>query len=55
MVFSAFFWDFDGTLFDTYPRIVRAFLRGLEEFGIQADAKDALRRMNESPQAGSRA
>ena len=45
MVFSAFFWDFDGTLFDTYPRIVRAFLRGLEEYGIHADAKDALRRM----------
>ena len=45
MMFSAFFWDFDGTLFDTYPRIVRAFLRGLDEYGIRADGRDALRRM----------
>ena len=24
MKFTGFFWDFDGTLFDTYPRINRA-------------------------------
>jgi phosphoglycolate phosphatase-like HAD superfamily hydrolase len=26
-------WDVDGTLFDTYPAIVRAFLLALEDFG----------------------
>lgn len=26
-------WDFDGTLFDTYPAISRAFLNALEDFG----------------------
>ena len=28
------FWDFDGTLLDSYPAMVRAFLAGAAEFGI---------------------
>lgn len=28
------FWDFDGTLMDSYPAMVRAFLAGAAEFGI---------------------
>lgn len=40
MKYRHFFWDFDGTLYDTYPRITRAFLRGLLDLGIQADAKE---------------
>ncbi len=28
------FWDFDGTLYDTYPRVVRAFQKGLRARGI---------------------
>jgi HAD superfamily hydrolase (TIGR01509 family) len=29
-------WDFDGTLFDTYPAISRAFLEALADFGASA-------------------
>ena len=36
MLYRHFFWDFDGTLYDTYGRIARAFLRGLRDGGIQA-------------------
>ncbi len=28
------FWDFDGTLLDSYPAMVRAFVAGAEEYGI---------------------
>ncbi len=35
MRFTHWFWDFDGTLFDTYPRIVRAFQKGLKQLGIE--------------------
>ncbi len=28
------FWDFDGTLLDSYPAMVRAFIAGAAEFGI---------------------
>jgi len=28
------FWDFDGTLTDSYPAMVRAFIAGAAEFGI---------------------
>ncbi|HLC34671.1 MAG TPA: hypothetical protein VJJ70_06710, partial [Anaerolineales bacterium] len=30
-------WDVDGTLFDTYPSIVRAFLDAAEALGRTAD------------------
>lgn len=33
MKFTDFFWDFDGTLFDTYPRINRAIQNALREMG----------------------
>ncbi len=34
------FWDFDGTLFDSYPEILGSFMKGLEDLGLQelADA-----------------
>ena len=28
------FWDFDGTLFDTYPKMVSAFVQALGDLGI---------------------
>lgn len=28
------FWDFDGTLFDTYPKMVAAFVQALGDLGI---------------------
>ena len=45
MIFKYYFWDFDGTLFDTYPRITRAFLRALADYGIKADPGEVLRRI----------
>ena len=43
-----YFWDFDGTLFNTYPRMTRAVLRGLEAFGISAEYSWILRNMKVS-------
>ncbi len=31
------FWDFDGTLLDSYPAMVRAFQAGAAEFGLQTN------------------
>jgi len=28
-------WDFDGTLFDTYPALIHAFSRALDDYGVQ--------------------
>ncbi len=42
------FWDFDGTLFDTYPRITRAFMRGLEDAGITTTYETAFARVKVS-------
>jgi phosphoglycolate phosphatase-like HAD superfamily hydrolase len=28
-------WDFDGTLFDTYPALIHAFSRALGDYGVQ--------------------
>lgn len=36
------FWDFDGTLFDTYPRVVRAFQKGLRAQGIGVSDEQVL-------------
>lgn len=41
MRFDHVFWDYDGTLFDTYPRIVRAFRKSLRALGAEEDP-DAL-------------
>ena len=35
MKFNHFFWDFDGTLFDTYPRVNRAIQNALKDLNIQ--------------------
>ena len=35
MLFSDFFWDYDGTLVDSYPRITRAFQRGAASLGVE--------------------
>ena len=33
MLFSSLIWDFDGTLFNTYPHMIRSMRRGLAEIG----------------------
>ena len=45
MKFTGFFWDFDGTLFDTYPRMTKSFQHALAVCGVQADEADILPRI----------
>lgn len=40
-----FFWDFDGTLFDTYPLVIKDLRLSLQEYGFDCDSTDAMRRM----------
>lgn len=40
MRYQHFFWDFDGTLFDTYGRISRCAQKALRDLGIQADIEE---------------
>lgn len=37
-------WDFDGTLFDTYPGMIRALVATLADYGITGDADELLKR-----------
>lgn len=39
---KAVIWDFDGTLFDTYPGMVRALMATLDDYGIDGDADKLL-------------
>lgn len=39
---KAVIWDFDGTLFDTYPGMVRALMATLTDYGIEGNADDLL-------------
>lgn len=42
------FWDFDGTLLDSYPAMVRAFVAGAADFGIHVTPERALSLMKEN-------
>ena len=42
------FWDFDGTLVDTYPNLVRYMSLALSDFGITADPVEILEKMMEN-------
>lgn len=42
MRYDTFFWDFDGTLFNSYPYIVQRFQRGARTLGVEADAGEVL-------------
>jgi HAD superfamily hydrolase (TIGR01509 family) len=41
-------WDFDGTLFDTYPSMVSAFKRVLKDYGIEENEENILNYMKVS-------
>ena len=43
-----FFWDFDGTVMDTYPVAVEAFRRAASALGAQVEAADVLNLMKRS-------
>ena len=43
-----FIWDFDGTLFDTYPAIIQDLRLALQEYGQDCDPLEALRFMLET-------
>ena len=44
MLFKHFFWDFDGTLFNTYPRVTRAMMKSLRDSGIEADYDEVFKK-----------
>ena len=48
MLYRHFFWDFDGTLYDTYGRITRALVKGLADMGIETDFDTAFFRVKKS-------
>ena len=48
MRYTHFFWDFDGTLYDTYGRITRALVKGLKDMGIETDFDTAFLRVKRS-------
>lgn len=47
-MFTDILWDFDGTLFDTYPGIVDSMLRALRDEGIEEAFDDVMLKMRES-------
>lgn len=40
--YRCFIWDFDGTLYDTYERIVRAVRKGMAEMGLSDAGHDVM-------------
>lgn len=36
-MFNHYIWDFDGTLYDTYPVILDSFIKALAQFGVEAN------------------
>lgn len=49
-----FFWDFDGTLMDTYPAVARAYQLGLAELGRRAPLDEVMGAVKISLEAASR-
>ena len=55
MKYRHWFWDFDGTLFNTYPRICRAFQKSLADAGIFEETADILPRLKQSLETATKA
>ncbi len=45
MKYTNLIWDFDGMLFNTYPRMTAAFQKALSEYGIYAPHDEVLSRI----------
>lgn len=48
MKFKTYIWDFDGMLFNTYPRMCTAFLKALSENGIGESRSQAMNAIKKS-------
>lgn len=48
MRFKNFVWDFDGTLFNTYPHMVKSMQRALQEMGVPAAWEEVYRHMKKT-------
>ncbi len=48
MLFTDYIWDFDGTLFDTYPRISTAFREALSQLGCERPEDEVLAAVKQS-------
>jgi len=51
MRYKHFIWDFDGMLFNTYPRMAKAFDRVLRELGIEVPADELMEKLKISVRA----
>ena len=47
-MYREFFWDFDGTLFDTYPGMVKAFVQVFADKGFDLDEEEVYKRMRQT-------
>ena len=48
MRYTAFFWDFDGTLYDTYGRITRATQKALADLGVACSCAEVYQQVKRS-------
>jgi phosphoglycolate phosphatase-like HAD superfamily hydrolase len=48
VLFENIIWDFDGTLFDTYPGMIYAFKRALGDSGFEVSENEILKYMKVS-------
>ena len=54
MMYRHWFWDFDGTLFNTYPRICRALQKSLADAGIFEDEAAIMPYLKQSLETAAR-
>lgn len=47
-MYQSYIWDFDGTLYDSYPIMLKAFIKTLTEEGFDPDPKEIYRLLKES-------
>lgn len=50
-MFEHYIWDFDGTLYDTYPMMLDGFMHTLKEYQITADRQEIFRILKEKSSA----
>lgn len=50
-MYQTFIWDFDGTLFDTYPMIVEGYVQALRDYNITSTKKEIYQMLKEHSSA----